>query len=121
VGLVYDSRGLPGVMTARPEVAGVLQRRATASGSQCPQQPTLPRLPLRIPSRCRWWRCQEGRASFLLTTARRPGGETKCGAHRDIFYATMTPDHLPWGRCRPAHLAKARNHGSREHRLRPDT
>jgi hypothetical protein len=25
MGLVYDSKGLPGVMTARPEVAGVLQ------------------------------------------------------------------------------------------------
>jgi hypothetical protein len=25
VGLVYDPRGLPGVTTARPEVAGVLQ------------------------------------------------------------------------------------------------
>jgi hypothetical protein len=25
VGLVYDPRGLPGVMTARPGVAGVLQ------------------------------------------------------------------------------------------------
>jgi hypothetical protein len=52
MGLVYDPKGLPGVMTARPEVAGVLQMVS---------EPTLTVSRARTGQLRRvWWRTGQG-------------------------------------------------------------